>query len=191
MADFRNILQGLLRLSNRPRHVSGRPIEDKASGVKIDRLGMADAIRCLRDGGTLTVRKLDRLGRSMKHRIKIVAEPEAKGVGLRSITENIDTTTSSGRLVITPEKLAKALQYLASGPNLREAAARVKIGKTVLYQRSKSKISLVEGHLGLGHSRFTRWQAIRCHLDGRWSMAYIWPKGDHHNGRTTTLCTKL
>jgi len=54
-------------------------------------------------------------------------------------------------VVITPEKLAKALQYLPSGPNLREAAARVKIGKTVLYQRSKSKISLVEGQLGLGH----------------------------------------
>ena len=73
--------------------------EDKASGVKTDRPGLTDAIRYLRDGDTLTVWKLDRLGRSMKHLIEIVTELEAKGVGFRSLTENIDTTTSGGRLV--------------------------------------------------------------------------------------------
>lgn len=73
--------------------------EDKASGVKTDRPGLTDAITYARDGDTLTVWKLDRLGRSMKHLIEIVTELEAKGVGFRSITENIDTTTPGGRLV--------------------------------------------------------------------------------------------
>lgn len=73
--------------------------EDKASGVKTDRPGLAEAMRYARDGDTLTVWKLDRLGRSMKHLIEIVTELESKGVGFRSITENIDTTTSGGRLV--------------------------------------------------------------------------------------------
>ncbi len=73
-------------------------LEDKASGVKTDRPGLTDAIRYARDGDTLTVWKLDRLGRSMKHLIEIVTELEAKGVGFRSLTENIDTT-SGGRLV--------------------------------------------------------------------------------------------
>lgn len=71
-----------------------RLFEDKASGVKTDRPGLAEAIRYVRDGDTLTVWKLDRLGRSMKHLIEIITELEAKGVGFRSITENIDTTTS-------------------------------------------------------------------------------------------------
>ncbi len=53
---------------------------DKASGVKTDRPGLTDAIRYVRDGDTLTVWKLDRLGRSMKHLIEIVTELEAKGV---------------------------------------------------------------------------------------------------------------
>jgi DNA invertase Pin-like site-specific DNA recombinase len=73
--------------------------EDTASGVKTDRPGLTEAVRYARDGDTLTVWKLDRLGRSMKHLIEIVTELEAKGVGFRSITENIDTTTSGGRLV--------------------------------------------------------------------------------------------
>jgi hypothetical protein len=67
--------------------------EDKASGVKTDRPGLTEAIRYARDGDTLTVWKLDRLGRSMKHLIEIVTELEARGVGFRSLTENIDTTT--------------------------------------------------------------------------------------------------
>ena len=48
--------------------------EDKASGVKTDRPGLAEAVRYARDGDTLTVWKLDRLGRSMKHLIEIVTE---------------------------------------------------------------------------------------------------------------------
>jgi len=76
-----------------------RLFEDKASGVKTDRPGLSEAIRYVRDRDTLTVWKLDRLGRSMKHLIEIITELEAKGVGFRSITENIDTTTSGGRRV--------------------------------------------------------------------------------------------
>jgi DNA invertase Pin-like site-specific DNA recombinase len=83
--------------------------EDKASALKTDRPGLTEAIRYVRDGDRLTVWKLDRLGRSIKYLIEIVTELEAKGVGFRSITENIDTTTSGGRqAVVMPEKLAKA-----------------------------------------------------------------------------------
>jgi len=73
--------------------------EDKASGAGSDRPGLAEAVRYVREGDTLTVWKLDRLGRSMKHLIEIITELEARGVAFRSITENIDTTTSGGRLV--------------------------------------------------------------------------------------------
>lgn len=115
--------------------------------------------------------KLDRLARSMSHLIATVSELESRGVGLRSLTEEIDTTTPGGRLifhvvgalgqferdlirertraglkaaeargrrggrkpVVTDEKLRRARQLIAKGLAPREAAARIKVGKTALY----------------------------------------------------------
>ncbi|NEJ64888.1 recombinase family protein [Rhizobium ruizarguesonis] len=150
--------------------------EDHASGVKADRSGLAEAVAYARDGDTLTVWRLDRLGRSMKHLIEVVTELEGKGVGFRSLTENIDTTTPGGRLVfhlfgalaqferdlirertraglkaaadrgrrggrqpvVSQDKLNKARQLIRTGLNVREAATRLKIGKTALYEALKT-----------------------------------------------------
>lgn len=71
---------------------------DKLSGAKSDRPGLENAIRACRDGDVLTVWRLDRLARSLKDLIGIVERLDARGVGLRSLQENIDTTTAPGRL---------------------------------------------------------------------------------------------
>lgn len=77
-----------------------RVFEDRGvSGAKSERPGLTDALAFLREGDTLVVWKLDRLGRSMTHLLATVAELEGRGVGFRSLTENIDTTTPTGRLV--------------------------------------------------------------------------------------------
>ena len=76
-----------------------RVFDDHASGAKTDRPGLAEALAYLRAGDTLVVWKLDRLGRSMSHLIEKVGELAARGVGFRSLTEQIDTTTSGGMLV--------------------------------------------------------------------------------------------
>jgi len=73
--------------------------EDKASGAKTDRPELSKALSYLRAGDVLVVWKLDRLGRSMKHLIEIVNDLEARKVGFKSLTENIDTTTPGGKLV--------------------------------------------------------------------------------------------
>lgn len=72
---------------------------DIASGAKMDRPGLDEAIKYCRMGDTLVVWKLDRMGRSMSHLIKTVKELEESGIGFKSLTENIDTTTPGGRLV--------------------------------------------------------------------------------------------
>jgi len=146
--------------------------EDTASGAKNDRPGLTELLSYLRRGDVLVVWKLDRFGRSMAHLIEMVQALEAKGVGFRSLTEGVDTTTPSGtfvlhlfgalaqferdlirerttaglkaaaargrkggrRPVITPDKLARARVHLAAGLTVREAAARVKVGKTALYE---------------------------------------------------------
>ena len=79
---------------------ANRVFEDAGvSGVKTKRPGLDEALSFLRDGDTLVVWRLDRLGRSMKHLLETIALLEERGVGFRSLTENIDTTTPSGRLV--------------------------------------------------------------------------------------------
>lgn len=77
-----------------------RVFEDRGvSGARAERPGLDAALSFLRDGDTLMVWKLDRLGRLMTHLLQTVADLESRGVGFRSLTENIDTTTPTGRLV--------------------------------------------------------------------------------------------
>ncbi len=146
--------------------------EDRASGARADRPRLAEALAYVRGGDVLVVWKLDRLGRSLPHLIEVVRDLEARGVGLRSLTEGIDTTTPGGRLVfhvigalgqferdlvrertragltaadargrrggrrpvVTDEKLRRARGLVAKGLTVREAAMRLKVGKTALYQ---------------------------------------------------------
>lgn len=76
-----------------------RIFEDVASGAKTDRPGLTEALAFLREGDMLVVWRLDRLGRSLKHLIETVGALDERGIGFQSLTENIDTTTSGGRLV--------------------------------------------------------------------------------------------
>jgi DNA invertase Pin-like site-specific DNA recombinase len=145
-----------------------RVFEDKASGAKADRTGLKAALDYARDGDVLIVWKLDRLGRSLRHLIETITALEKRGVGFRSLTEAIDTTTPGGRLVfhlfgalgqferdlmqertraglaataargrkggrkpvVTDEKLKRAREMVAKGLTVREAATRLRIGKT-------------------------------------------------------------
>ncbi len=76
-----------------------RVFEDRASGARADRVGLQAALEYVRDGEVLVVWKLDRLGRSLPHLIETVTDLAKRGVGFRSLTEAIDTTTPGGRLV--------------------------------------------------------------------------------------------
>jgi DNA invertase Pin-like site-specific DNA recombinase len=74
-------------------------IEDTASGGKVQRSGLDRALELLRQGDTLVVWRLDRLGRSLRHLIELITELEQAGIGFRSVTEAIDTTSPGGTLV--------------------------------------------------------------------------------------------
>jgi len=76
--------------------------EDQASGKQEDRPGLAACLKALREGDTLLVWKLDRLGRDLRHLINTVHDLTGRGVGLKVLTGHgaaIDTSTSAGKLV--------------------------------------------------------------------------------------------
>lgn len=104
MADI-----GYARVSTRAQNAAGQTdvleaagcekvFTDHASGKLARRPALTEALGYLRVGDSLVVTKLDRLGRSVKHLKEIVDELEQRGIGLKAITQGIDTTTTGGRL---------------------------------------------------------------------------------------------
>lgn len=69
---------------------------DQLSGARADRPGLIEALDYARAGDTLVIWKLDRLGRSMPHLVEIARDLDNREIHLRSITDQIDTTTAAG-----------------------------------------------------------------------------------------------
>ena len=72
---------------------------DKISGAIDERVGLDGLLKYAREGDVLVVCRLDRLGRTLKKLILMVEELSGRGIGFKSLRENIDTTTAGGRLV--------------------------------------------------------------------------------------------
>lgn len=75
--------------------------EDTVSGASRSRGGLDQALTQLAPGDVLVVWKLDRLGRSMQHVVNTVLDLDARGIGFRSLTEAIDLTSSTGKLLLS------------------------------------------------------------------------------------------
>ena len=76
-----------------------RIFTDSVSGAKNERPGLTAALAACRAGDILVVWKLDRLGRSLAHLVETVQALAGRGIGLRSLQEQLDTTTSGGKLI--------------------------------------------------------------------------------------------
>ena len=86
----------LLKAGIDERHI----FSDHASGVRDDRNGLKKAMGYIKNGDCLVVWKLDRLGRSLSHLLGIIDDLKKRGIGFKSLTENIDTTTPQGELFL-------------------------------------------------------------------------------------------
>ena len=74
-------------------------LDDRISGARVDRPGLEKALELARAGDVLVVWRLDRLGRSVKNLIEIMGTLESRKIGLLSLQEAMDTTTSGGKLI--------------------------------------------------------------------------------------------
>jgi DNA invertase Pin-like site-specific DNA recombinase len=108
----------LAKMGVQPEHI----FEDKMSGARADRPDLLRMLAYLRAGDTVVVWRLDRLGRSMIQVLQTIEELDKRGVRVQSVHDNIDSSTSTGRLMI--RMLASLAEYERELINERAAAAR-------------------------------------------------------------------
>jgi DNA invertase Pin-like site-specific DNA recombinase len=105
---------------------------DTASGARTRRPGLDDVVAVAATGDTLVTTRLDRLGRSLPHLLDLVEQLTARGVGLRSLAEEIDTSSATGRLVLhvfgALAEFERGLNHERTMAGLAAARARGRIG---------------------------------------------------------------
>jgi len=129
---------------------------DRLSGDAADRPGLARVFDVLRPGDLLVVWRLDRLGRSLKHLITLVEQLDKQEVGLRSLQENIDTSTTGGRLVFhlfgALAEFERALIRERTRAGLDAARARGRLGGRPRLLKDNEKALAVRLHRERRHS---------------------------------------
>jgi DNA invertase Pin-like site-specific DNA recombinase len=167
---------GYARVSTEDQHLAAqleqlhqagckRIYKEKASGVKVDRPQLAAMLDYVREGDTIVACKLDRIARSTKHLLEIVETLDKKGVAFRVLNINLDTSSPTGKLMLTMlgaiatferemmlerqrEGIAKAKekgQYKGRKPTAREKADQV----VKLIAEGKTKAAVAK-ELGIG-----------------------------------------
>lgn len=137
---------------------AGVPLEqlytDRASGKRDDRPGLEACLRALRDGDTLMVWKLDRLGRNLKHLVDVVQALNGRGVGLKVLTGQgaaIDTTTANGRLMFNffaaLAEFERELIIERTNAGLAAARARGRSGGRP-FKMTSAKLRLAQAAMG-------------------------------------------
>ncbi len=123
-----------LSLQQDALHQAGcdRLFTDVLSGSTTERPGLTEALDHLRAGDVLVVWKLDRLGRSLSHLMHVIEDLHHRGVGFRSLSEQMDTTTAGGQLIFhifgALAEFERALIRERTQAGLAAARARGRIG---------------------------------------------------------------
>jgi DNA invertase Pin-like site-specific DNA recombinase len=122
---------------------------DKASGAKSDRPGLDECMETLKEGDTLVVWRLDRLGRSMQHLVSVITDLKVKGIAFRSLRDGaIDTTTASGELVFNIfaalAQFERELIRERTRAGLSAARARGRLGGRKPISRDNPKVRMAK-----------------------------------------------
>jgi DNA invertase Pin-like site-specific DNA recombinase len=143
--------------------------KEKISGTKSERPALQDMLNQVRPGDVIIIWKLDRLGRSLKNLVEIIGQLIAQGVGLKSLHDNIDTTTPQGRLtfnifaslaeferdLISERTMAGLASARARGRNggkpkgLSQQAESTACAAETLYKEGKLGVNQIATQLGI------------------------------------------
>ena len=155
----------------------GQLFTDQVSGATAEKAGLTKALAYLREGDTLVVWKLDRLGRTVKGLVELVDLLKVQGIQFRSLTDGIDTSTPAGRfffhMMAALAEMERDLIRERTNAGLAAARARGRLGgrkpkldasklesaRTLL--NAKVEVSVVAKNLGV--SRTTLYRALGRH----------------------------
>lgn len=178
------MLVGYARVSTEDQHLElqhdalakagcEKTFDEKVSSGAAARAGLANALQFVREGDVLVVWKLDRLGRSVKGLIELTEGLQKRGIGFKSLTESIDTTTAQGRLffhiIAAFAQMERDLIRERTQAGLAAARARGRSGgrKPVMTQAKKEAAArlLADGRppgevattLGVSRTTLYRW----------------------------------
>ena len=125
-----------------------RLFKDIVSGKSTQRPGLDEALLQLRAGDTFIVWRLDRLGRSLPHLIETITSLESQGIGFKSLTENIDTTSPSGKLIFhifgALAEFERNLIRERTQAGLAAARARGRVGGRPKFDPNSNKAKLAK-----------------------------------------------
>lgn len=122
---------------------------DTMSGARLERPGLQEAMNHLRAGDILVVWRLDRLGRTLKHLIATVTDLSEQGIGFKSLQENMDTTTSGGKLIFhifgALAEFEREIIKERTNAGLQAARARGRFGgRPSIQSRDPKKVALAK-----------------------------------------------
>ncbi|GAB6092383.1 recombinase family protein [Furfurilactobacillus curtus] len=127
-----------------------RIYKEQISGRKEDRPELSKALKSLKAGDTLLVYKLDRLGRSVKQLVNIIAELDAMGAHFKSIHDQIDTSTTNGKFMFTILSAVAELEANMISERTKDAlkATNKRLGrpKTVSELTKKKILTAYQSH---------------------------------------------
>jgi DNA invertase Pin-like site-specific DNA recombinase len=164
-----------LQMDALTRAKCSRVYEEKASGAKTDRPELMKLLDNARKGDVVIVWKLDRLARSLRQLIDTTVLLNERGIELHSLTENINTTTPSGKLTFhifaALSEFERDILRQRVNAGLKAARKRGRIGgrpralgeadlkkaRALLRSGDYSRVQVAED---LGVSRHTLWRAL-------------------------------
>lgn len=140
----------LVQAGVEPSHI----YEDLASGKNDERPGLNAALKSLRQGDTLVIWKIDRLGRSLSHLVSTIHDLTTKGIKLHVLTGQgaaLDTTTASGKMVFSIfaalAEFERELIIERTKAGLASARARGRIGGAP-FKMTPAKVRLAMAAMG-------------------------------------------
>ena len=156
-----------------------RIYEDVCSGRAVERPGLSRALEVARDGDALVMWKLDRIGRSLPHVVGLVGDLQKRGIGLKVLTGDVDTTTATGRLVFgifaTLAEFERDLIHERTMAGLAAARARgASGGRPRVMTRQKLKAAMA---LMADRDNAARDVAAQLGVSVSTLYAYVDPKG--------------
>ena len=154
---------------------AGKVFHDVMSGARDDRPGFAECLEYLRDGDTLVVWRLDRLGRNMRSIVNTLHELTERGVTVRSLHDGVDTSTSTGRMVagilmsiaeyereLVRERTALKLEHAKKSGRKFGRPAKLNADQAALARRMKESgetAATICKTLGIGRTTLYRYMA--------------------------------